>query len=43
MYMQKATQELESGHYVEARKAALTAKDEAIRARDNAVAAEQGK
>lgn len=41
--MQKATEELESGKYVEARKSAIAAKEEAIRARDSSVAAGQGK
>jgi len=42
-HMQKATEELELGHYVEAREAAIAAKEQAIRARDNAVRAEQSK
>lgn len=43
MYLNKATEELQHGDYVEARKSAVAAKVEAIHARDNSVAAEQGK
>ncbi len=43
IFMNKATEELQHGDYVEARKSAVAAKEEAVRARDNSVAAEQGK
>jgi len=43
MYMNEATEELRHGDYAKARKSAVAAKEEAVRARDNSVAAEQRK
>lgn len=39
-YLQQATEELDVGHYHEAREAALSAKEQAIEARDKALHAE---
>ena len=41
-FLEQATSRLEDGAYLEARQAALSAKDEAVRARDISITSEQG-